>query len=82
MLVTGHCVRCKAPFSFDPERVPSIPIDPENGLPPDLGGDPSRAVREPVCPSCCKAVNPERRRRGQPLWSEEDTAQTLIHRTR
>lgn len=76
------CWSCKSPFMFDPDKVPSIPIDPETNRPPDLGGDAGRAVRQPICPSCCKAANVQRRREGLPLINEEDTLQTMIHTPR
>lgn len=73
-VVVGPCYACDNLFGFDPSRVPSIPIDPVTGLPPDLGGDAQRAVRRPICPSCVKdRINPERRERGLELFSEEDT---------
>jgi hypothetical protein len=37
---------------FDPDTVTSIPIDPDRQLPPDLGGDPDKAIRMPLCPGC------------------------------
>lgn len=45
MLGAAPCFMCKHPFWFDPDRVTSASIDPETGLPPDLGGDPRRARR-------------------------------------
>ena len=53
LLGIAPCFMCKQPFAFDPDRVTSISIDPVTGLPPDLGGDPGRARREPLCPPCC-----------------------------
>lgn len=66
----GLCFTCKQPFAFDPVTVPSVPIDPVTGLPPDLGGDAGRARREPICPDCVQRVNVERQRRGLPLLRE------------
>lgn len=48
---TGVCFGCKRLFSFNPHRVPSIPI---NG------------VREPVCRECVDRVNPQRKANGLP----------------
>lgn len=79
MSATSPCVRCHVPFMYDPEKVPSIPVDPETNLPPDLGGDADKAVKMPICPGCCTAVNPERRRRGLRLFPEGDTLQALLH---
>lgn len=54
-------------FSFDPDTVMSVPIDPVTGLTPDLGGDPSRCVQRVICPECItEIVNPERIKRGNP----------------
>jgi hypothetical protein len=64
----GPCVGCRDVFAFDPDTVPSIPIDPQTGLPPDLGGDPARAVRRPICPGCLELANIEPRRRGLRAW--------------
>jgi hypothetical protein len=75
MIAMGPCLGCQRMFAFDPDRVPALAVDPETRLTPELGGDPGRAVREPVCPSCCKAANPERARRGFELLPEEDTAE-------
>lgn len=75
MVVIGPCFSCQNPFMFDVDRVQSIPIDPETGTPPDMGGDPARAVRQPICPTCCRTANVERRQQGLPLWDETDTAQ-------
>lgn len=44
-MVIGYCFGCKNMFTFNAERVPSIPI---NG------------VREPVCETCVQRVNPMR----------------------
>lgn len=50
---TGVCFGCKRLFSFNPHRVPSIPI---------------KGVREPICLSCVERVNPRRKALGlQPI---------------
>jgi hypothetical protein len=74
MIGIAPCFMCKQPFAFDPDRVTSISIDPMTGLPPDLGGDPGRARREPLCPPCCRIANVERARCGLALFDETDTA--------
>lgn len=61
------CWSCGKVFGCNPGKVPSIPIDPETNLPPDMGGDPDRAELQPVCPSCVTAANERRRARGLPL---------------
>lgn len=66
MAVYGDCFACHQPFMFDPDTVPSVPIDPVTGTTPELGGDPARAVRQPVCPMCIDRANIERARRGLP----------------
>lgn len=68
------CFCCKQPFAFDPDRVQAVPIDPETGRPPDMGGDPQRAVNQPLCPGCCTMANPQRKAAGLPLFDETDTA--------
>lgn len=56
----GDCWACGRPFPFDPDRVPSIPVDPTTNLPPDLGGDAELAVKRPVCEQCLDAANEQR----------------------
>jgi hypothetical protein len=73
MVVFGPCWMCKAVFGFHPDLVTSVPIDPVTGLAPDLGGDPERAQREPLCPPCCRLANPERARRGLEPLDERDS---------
>jgi len=70
----GPCWMCKRPFPFDPDRVASVLIDPVTRRAPDLGGDPARAQREPICPDCCQVANVHRRRAGLELLDETDTA--------
>lgn len=65
------CFGCKQQFATaHPNRVPSVPIDPGTGLPPDLGGDPGRAVNQPICPPCFRLVTDRRRAGGQRPWPE------------
>lgn len=66
----GPCWTCKQLFQYDPDTVPSVPIDPVTGLAPDLGGDPDRARREPICPACVARINPQRAARGLPPLTE------------
>jgi len=73
-IAIGPCWGCKVPFAFDPDRVVSLLIDPATQTAPDLGGDPSRAQREPLCPRCCKTANVWRREAGLELLDETDTA--------
>ena len=56
----GPCWSCGRPFTFDPDRVPSIPIDPGTNLPSDMGGDPDRVVRQPICRDCVALANNNR----------------------
>lgn len=69
----GNCFVHGGLFMFDPDTVTSVLIDPVTGLPPDMGGNERRARREPVCPACCKAANPERARRGLEPLDERDS---------
>jgi len=64
----GPCLSCGVLFFFYPDTVPSVPIDPVTGLPPDLGGDPQRATRRPVCVSCRRRANPARIAAGLRPW--------------
>lgn len=74
MFVTGSCFVHGGLFSFDQATVPSVLVDPETGRPPDVDqrGEPiepdpvalGRSVRQPICPRCVAAVNPERAQRG------------------
>lgn len=66
MVAFAACWSCNQPFAFGPETVPSIPIDPVTNRPPDLGGDPSRAERQPVCPGCVAEANRQRKLVGLP----------------
>lgn len=66
--VMGPCWGCGKLFFFHPHRVPSIPIDHSvsaHGLPPDHGGDPAKAIREPICETCVSLANEIRRRDGR-----------------
>jgi hypothetical protein len=74
MVAIGPCWGCKVPFPYDPDRVTSLLIDPVTQTAPDLGGDPARAQREPLCPRCCKTVNVLRARAGLELLDETDSS--------
>lgn len=63
-IVVGECFVCGRVFTFNPHHVPSVPIDPVTKLPPDMGGDPGRARREPICRDCVERANVERVERG------------------
>lgn len=52
-LVMGVCYGCKRTFGFNPNRVPSVRVPPNN-------------VREPICLDCVNRANPERIRNGLP----------------
>lgn len=49
MYMMGACYSCKRPFSFNPERVPSLTI---------------KGTREPFCQPCIDAANPARVAKG------------------
>lgn len=53
MFCTAECVRCRALFTFNPLRVPSVVV---NG------------TREPICKSCVEWANTERAKLGLPLF--------------
>jgi hypothetical protein len=68
----GPCFLCGRPFTFNPNWVPSVPIDPLTGQPPDvdthadgLEAATARAVKHPLCAGCVNDVNAERAQRGQ-----------------
>lgn len=73
LVAMGRCWSCRQLFGFDPDAVPSVPIDPLTNLPPDLGGDPARAVNQPICPVCVGIVNPLREAAGLPPMAEGPT---------
>jgi len=70
--IVGPCYACKRVFSFNPTHVPSIHIDPQTGLPPDVEpqapGGYERARREPLCRDCVERMNVEREARGDEAW--------------
>lgn len=75
MFAYGPCWMCGRHFTFDPERVPSIGIDPEYNLPADLVPKDEieeamkRKVQEPLCPDCIGRVNESRERQGhEPIF--------------
>jgi hypothetical protein len=68
IVATGVCFLCGGTFRFDIDKVPSVPIDPANGLPPDLGGDAERAERQPICEPCITFVNARRAAFSRKLW--------------
>lgn len=71
LVARGACWACKAVFSFDPDTVPSVPIDPQTGLPPDVGGTPpERAIRQPLCENCVAQLVTWRAEAGKPVWEE------------
>ena len=63
-VVAGRCFICRQVFTFNPHLVPSVPVDPLTQLTPDMGGDPERARREPLCESCVNEANQGRAQRG------------------
>jgi len=75
-IALGTCWACGRPFTFNADRVPSIPIDPERSLPLDVNADGSpraftdeeraRAIKEPICSDCIALANANRRANGQP----------------
>lgn len=87
MIAMSACIGCGNIFAYDPDRVPSIAVKlgtgrafkrPAEACPKP--GCPS-CTREPVCPACAKAANPERRRLGfEPVY-EGDTAEDLTRGT-
>jgi hypothetical protein len=59
--VVAPCFACGRPFSFNPHRVPSIPIGPDGKV--SATGD-----RKPICSTCIVVVNERRKAAGLPEW--------------
>lgn len=58
LLGLGTCYVCAEVFAFNPDTVPSVPIDPDTGLPPDVGRtEPANAIRRPICDVCLPVIN-------------------------
>jgi len=68
-VVFGPCWSCGVLFTFDAERVPSLPVDPVTNAPADVGehAPDARYVRQPICRTCVDRANENRRQRGAPL---------------
>ncbi|MCK5018122.1 MAG: hypothetical protein KAS32_13780 [Candidatus Peribacteraceae bacterium] len=56
--VVGRCIGCGRPFSFHPNKVPSLTV---------------KGIREPVCKACVDRANPIRKEKGLPpiTYSED-----------
>lgn len=52
----GSCYGCSRRFRFDPDRVPSVYVDPDTGLPPEADADPTSLQRRVICPTCAGKV--------------------------
>jgi hypothetical protein len=67
----GECWLCGRHFSFDPDLVPSVFVDPATGRPPDVTEQGEaivpereaveRAMRVPLCADCVELANERRR---------------------
>lgn len=62
------CWSCGRVFTFNPNLVPSIPID------LDTGKVAAGGVRQPICRACAELANRYRAEHGLPLWSVSDAA--------
>lgn len=70
--VTSSCLVCRAPFGYNPNKVPSHPAHNEGGrLVPSMNIEDPKA---PICSNCINVINQERERLGQPLWPVEEGA--------
>jgi hypothetical protein len=67
MLAYGECWSCGQRFTFNPERVPSIPILPDGTI--GHGG-----TREPICRNCVRIADPKREATGLELFNDSDEA--------
>ena len=59
------CIGCKAPFSFNPHKVPSMRRTPDS-------------PREPVCESCFERLNVERKAKGLEPWTRQPDAYEVM----
>lgn len=71
LLATGACYVHDGVFSFNPDTVPSVLVDPATGLPGDHPNATPNLRREelvarPVCPDCVDAWNAQRVAKGLP----------------
>jgi hypothetical protein len=67
VIAQAHCYGCGQMFSFDPDRVASVWVDPVTRRPPDVDEHGhrqpvdraalDRAVRAPICPECIALVH-------------------------
>jgi hypothetical protein len=71
--VYGRCWSCGGSFTFNPHRVPSVPILPNGEI--GEGG-----TRQPICRGCATLVNRNRERDGLPLWDTSDEAYGIVER--
>jgi hypothetical protein len=62
-IAMGICWSCGRAFGFNPDWVPSIPIDPMSNE-PAIGGE-----RRPLCELCVTAANERRVQNGGQPWS-------------
>lgn len=78
-LAMDSCFLCGNTFTFHPDRVNVIRVDPETGRPPDVGPDAepiqptaeatARATTKCICPTCVKSkINPVRLAAGLTAW--------------
>jgi hypothetical protein len=95
MIAMAPCHLHGGIFSFDPDRVQSLLIDPATGRPPDVDEDNQRMDRDApgveeafarsvqtfLCPACCKKLNELLAARGEPpRFDETDTSGGQVQR--
>jgi hypothetical protein len=84
----GPCFVHGGIFAFDPDRVPTVLIDPVTERPVDVdehgnrfepsAGALARVRKAPYCPVCARALNVMREEQGlPPFFDETDTAEAL-----
>ena len=67
MFILAHCWSCRAAFTCNPDRVPSVPVLPDGTI--GAGG-----MRQPICRTCATKANTAREYSGLPLWDVSDAA--------
>ena len=72
---TGPCCFCDAIFTFDPELVPSIPVDERGAIAvDDAGAFKPTTFKRPICEQCMTKINRLREQHEMPAIAVLDGA--------